>query len=258
MSVLSEAAITLFVLLLFTGGTESSIDSCPASLTRNQFLQEFGDYCFQFIHVEKTWVDARKDCNHRGGDLVQVVDLDFQKFILNTLREVLHWDRHGVWIGATDHDVEQKWMWVTGQVLNWTNWMPGEGPQHTGGFLFAPSHESEDCAQIRLDDTLGRWHDYRCSGVGVHYSYICQYFKPVSTGQATAPIGNGQTTGSATYPPHIPTSGIDMTTNQQIVQTSRPVTSESVKFSTEHLAMSVLQGITLGSKRLQNDEKADD
>ncbi|XP_069111678.1 lithostathine-1-beta-like [Argopecten irradians] len=216
MEVFCKVAIFILAVFLLLGGTESSLSSCPSTLTRNQYLHEFRGFCLEFIHAERTWDAARTDCNSRGGDLVEIGDQGTQDFVLTTLR-ALNWDRHGVWIGATDHDTERKWMWVSGREVTWSYWQPGEGPQHTGGFLFAPSSDSEDCAQIRLDDALGRWHDYRCSGIGIHYSYICQYFKATTetvTGQiftgsfpSAAPTGgNGhQFTGS--FPSAAPTGG---------------------------------------------------
>ncbi|XP_060069290.1 lithostathine-1-beta-like [Ylistrum balloti] len=220
MRTVCTAVLSILVLLFFTKCTESSTDSCPAAVTRDQHLQEYGDYCLEFVHTERNWDDARKDCNKRSGNLVQVVNQDIQDFIVKTLRDVLHWDRHGVWIGATDKDVEQKWMWVTGQELTWSNWQPGEGPQHTDGFLFVPSHHSEDCAQIRLDDPLGRWHDYRCDGVGIHYSYICQYFKVNVHTQVPQTVGLPSTDPPATIQSFQTTNGIGAQTDSVTTDTS--------------------------------------
>ncbi|XP_033724694.1 lithostathine-1-beta-like [Pecten maximus] len=256
MQVLCKAATFLLAtIILLTGGAESSLSSCPSSLTRNNYLKEYKEYCLQFVHGEKTWDDARADCNKHGGDLVQVVDQDFQNFVVTTLRDVLNWDRHGVWIGATDHDVEKKWMWVTGQELTWSFWQPGEGPHHTGGFLFVPSNEAEDCAQIRLDDALGRWHDYRCSGLGIHYSYICQYYKVDTNSQApTVP----RMTTEAVKPPHpVSTTGIDGSTGQQNIHTAdyfntmETTANSGLYISTEHYVDS-------DTTSIQYDEKSED
>lgn len=67
-------------------------------------------------------------------------------------------------------------LFLVGRPLEYTNWAPGqEGNNNPGHEL--PPNQWEDCAQIRLTDSQGRWHDYPCSLAIYTYSYICQFGK---------------------------------------------------------------------------------
>ena len=63
---------------------------------------------------------------------------------------------------------------ISGERISWSFWGAGQGPSQNG-FLFSRG-TWEDCAIICLTDSY-KWHDYPCSGLLSHYSYICEYSK---------------------------------------------------------------------------------
>lgn len=60
--------------------------------------------------------------------------------------------------------------------MTYSHWSSGQGPSQTG-FLFSDGGH-EDCALMKIDDGF-RWHDYECSLLFYHYSFICQHGKVV-------------------------------------------------------------------------------
>jgi len=59
------------------GKGQNDLQDCPYISTSNR-LTSFGDYCMQFIHSERSWGDARSDCQRHGGDLLQIIDPEVQ------------------------------------------------------------------------------------------------------------------------------------------------------------------------------------
>ncbi|XP_063410145.1 lithostathine-1-alpha-like [Mytilus trossulus] len=154
---------------------KDDLTRCPPILPRNSNLFAYIDTCFEIVHDEHSWNDARGHCQQHGGDLVVIKDLTKQQFVMNALK-YLRWDKKGVWIGGTDADKEGEWKWVTGEKMTWGYWQHGQGVTQTG-FLFAKG-TFEDCAQIRVNDGY-KWHDFPCSGgPAYHYSSICEYKMP--------------------------------------------------------------------------------
>ena len=98
---------------LCTGG---GCTLCPPNLTPTEAaLKEHNGLCYQFVNNEMSWASAREDCHDKGGYLAEVSDQATQDFLVTSLHS-LNWQRHGVWIGATDHDEEGTWIWDTGNV----------------------------------------------------------------------------------------------------------------------------------------------
>ncbi|KAK6177200.1 hypothetical protein SNE40_015349 [Patella caerulea] len=143
----------------------SDIDQCPKGVPRTRFLRTFKGQCYQFNNFERRWTDAQKYCSNNHGHLVVIKSAEEQNFIMSTLRK-LHWNRNGVWIGATDRHKEMHWKWITGEPISYSNW--GSGQPSCNWFCM------EDCGQLRYRDG-GKWHDYPCSSIPYLYSFICQY-----------------------------------------------------------------------------------
>ncbi|CAG2219739.1 unnamed protein product [Mytilus edulis] len=91
---------------------KDDLTRCPPILPRNSNLFAYIDTCFEIVHDEHSWNDARGHCQQHGGDLVVIKDLTKQQFVMNALK-YLRWDKKGVWIGGTDGDHEGEWKWVT-------------------------------------------------------------------------------------------------------------------------------------------------
>ncbi|XP_056008877.1 macrophage mannose receptor 1-like [Ostrea edulis] len=160
----------------FSGGFKSFysapvIDHCSPHLGKSN-VYTYGDLCLKVHYGNYDWDDARHSCHIEGGDLVQIRDASMQHF-LHSILSGQKSEEDGFWIGATDRESESHWKWVAGDPkMTYSNWKSGQGPSQSGFFLSSGSFE--DCALMRVDDGF-RWHDYDCSNILYHYSFICQY-----------------------------------------------------------------------------------
>ena len=62
------------------------------------------------------WADASVMAQSYGGHLATIASQEEQDFLGN----------YGGWLGLTDENVEGQWEWVTGEPVNYTNWIDGE------------------------------------------------------------------------------------------------------------------------------------
>ncbi|XP_076451860.1 uncharacterized protein LOC143287625 [Babylonia areolata] len=170
-----------------------SVNDCPASLPRNQYLRTFGDRCYQFeLHHKREFNPAERECRARGGHLVVIRDLATQQFLYNTLRQGFHY--HGtVWIGLSDQESEGHFVWVDGSPAQFTYWTSDTHGQHNG--------DVDDCVVMDVSRG-GIWHDQTCSDVwgfsNQQTRFICE-FQLVS--QTTPVITTPPTTHHPVTPP---------------------------------------------------------
>ncbi|XP_050411641.2 macrophage mannose receptor 1 isoform X2 [Patella vulgata] len=174
-----------FICGLLSSAIGSDIDQCPKGVPRNRFLRTFKGQCYQFNNFERRWNDAQRYCSNYHGHLVVIKSAEEQNFIMSSLRK-LHWNRNGVWIGATDRHKEMHWQWLTGETISYSNWASG---QPSCSWLCI-----EDCGQLRYRDG-GKWHDYPCNSIPYLYSFICQYdMTPTTTTSTTTSTTTEMTT----------------------------------------------------------------
>ena len=93
-----------------------------------------------------TWEQAQAQAQSLGGNLVTINNQEEQNWIQNTFG-----NNENFWIGLTDKDAEaytdgNKFKWISGEALTYTNWNPGE-PNNWG---------DEDYAELT---TTGKWND---------------------------------------------------------------------------------------------------
>lgn len=82
----------------------------------------YREKCYRFVPTEKHWDQAQNDCRVKGGNLVQIHDQATQNFIYTTAKSTLGWRVNGMWIGAHDQRVNEKWEWVVGKgILIWVS-----------------------------------------------------------------------------------------------------------------------------------------
>lgn len=70
------------------------------------------------------------------------------------------------WIGGDDIDNEDTWMLQDGEIMTYSNWLPGE-PSNGGG--------NENCLQIQ--QSSGRWNDSAC---GMSFSAVYESRSPIA------------------------------------------------------------------------------
>jgi len=114
-----------------------------------------------------TWSEAKAACENMGGHLCTITNAAEQAFIESLIS---NGSADNYWIGATDHDNDTVWEWVTGEPWVYTHW-GNEQPSDS-------YYQSEDYAGIALTaypwaDT-GFWNDFRDDDPIVN-GYICEW-----------------------------------------------------------------------------------
>ncbi|CAG5126237.1 unnamed protein product [Candidula unifasciata] len=155
--------------------TNSSVEDCPKSLTRNEYLTAYNGICYQFVlYRKRDFISAREDCSTYGGVLALAKTRDIQTYLQNqiTSRGVLD----TVWIGLTDIEKENTFVWEDGSLLDdaASNWADGSGPREG-----AIQHRLEDCVAMDTNRN-GIWVDYHCQDeflglLTYEKNYVCQY-----------------------------------------------------------------------------------
>ena len=121
--------------------------------------------CYLFQKSNSTWYESRKDCQQKGGYLVEIDSEEEEDAIIDGISRQ-GWDRDlGFWIGLTDIFHDGTWVWDhLGRPLNFSNWAPGE-PNNLNGL--------QHCAA--LDLYVGGWTDVGCDSVRAEqYGSICE------------------------------------------------------------------------------------
>lgn len=106
-----------------------------------------------------SWYDAQATCEEDGGSLVTVLSEERNDALMAFVSAEAGDDDVGVWLGATDLEVEGYFEWLTGAGAFWTI--------ADGDLLFANWDEAEpnnvdeeEC--VEMDLPSGLWNDLDC------------------------------------------------------------------------------------------------
>ena len=66
------------------------------------------------VYQKSNWDEARKYCQHRLGDLLEIRTQDLQDSVVAHLKASPHQTQHAFWFGATDRHSETHWKWLRG------------------------------------------------------------------------------------------------------------------------------------------------
>ncbi|XP_035809002.2 ladderlectin-like [Amphiprion ocellaris] len=113
---------------------------------------EFNGRCFRYVPRPMTWAKAEKNCQAFGGNLASVHDIteyhELQRLIMTASYEYKE-----TWIGGSDAQQENVFLWSDGRPFHYTNWCPGE-PNN--------GRTTQHCVQMNFGDTKC-WDDLQCS-----------------------------------------------------------------------------------------------
>lgn len=105
----------------------------------------FQGNCYFFSTFQKKWKESVIACKDMGAQLVVIKSYEEQSFLQRTSKM-----KGNTWIGLSDSQEEDQWLWVDGSPLQWRNyWSAGE-PNN----LY-----DEDCVEF---SSYG-WNDISCS-----------------------------------------------------------------------------------------------
>ena len=118
----------------------------------------FNGHVYTLYTGPVTWYTAKNLCEAMGGHLVTITSEEENQFVLSLRGD------EGVWIGATDSQEEDRWIWVTGESFGYDKWASGE-PNDTVN----DNEDGEDYAHQVYSD--GLWND--TAGCSL-YAFICE------------------------------------------------------------------------------------
>ncbi|XP_051527075.1 C-type lectin domain family 4 member E-like isoform X6 [Myxocyprinus asiaticus] len=132
--------------------------------------------CYLFSTNTLNWTQSRDECVSGGGHLAIINSRDEQKFLMSMLNTT---NQGSFWIGLTDEEEEDKWLWVDNTKLSEDErfWIKSEPDNWKGYQEEFPN--GEDCAHIIQDNfmhqNLNSWYDAVCSK---SFKRICETRSP--------------------------------------------------------------------------------
>ncbi|HTV18206.1 MAG TPA: C-type lectin domain-containing protein [Polyangiaceae bacterium] len=125
----------------------------PDAACADGVLSADGSRCYLVSSSGATWQDARDACRAEDAVLVKVETAEEDE-LLATLLTV------NQWLGASDTDFENVFVWTDGSPLSFGNWGPNQPDRFPG----------PDCVEKR--DTVGReWFDQPCDN---ERAFVCE------------------------------------------------------------------------------------
>ncbi|XP_052086392.1 perlucin-like protein isoform X4 [Mytilus californianus] len=118
----------------------------------------FSDHCYLFVYKPITWMDARTECQNKGGYLVKVENGHEETWLTSELKDE-------VWLGMNDIQNEGHWRWSDNSFVSYTNWRYSEP---NGG-------RWENCGCYCKNScywTSFNWNDRSCSYLTT--GYVCE------------------------------------------------------------------------------------
>lgn len=106
-------------------------------------------HLYLLVEVPASWQEASDQCISLGARLVTIQSADENRFVSRMANDM--------WLGATDHDREGDWVWVTGEPWDYSNWYPGE-PNNCCPAQYCGPQECTPESYLTIDST-GQWND---------------------------------------------------------------------------------------------------
>ncbi|HZV44948.1 MAG TPA: C-type lectin domain-containing protein, partial [Saprospiraceae bacterium] len=113
---------------LFVIGQFNVFSQNPCEIPGYTFGGNYDGHSYYVSDANATsWIEARTLAISIGGHLATVSSAGENAFVTGVAALSIDPGEscHGVWIGLTDEDVEGTFVWVTGEPLIYTNWVPG-------------------------------------------------------------------------------------------------------------------------------------
>ncbi len=97
------------------------------------FDQSLSSFCLCFvwfpdklivIRENLTWSEALRYCRQNHVDLVSVHSEEIQRRVMNVVKLA---STAEVWLGLHNYCIMNMWLWVSGEIVCYQNWAPGNG-----------------------------------------------------------------------------------------------------------------------------------
>jgi len=107
---------------------------------------------YTLYHTKLTWHFARLVCEANLSELAVILNNETQAMLTQKYGVSKKKSYGGIWIGASDGGEEGKWRWVTGPLVEYSNWYPDQ----PSGYKY------QHCMQFNYYYKKGAWDDTRC------------------------------------------------------------------------------------------------
>ncbi|XP_067265098.1 macrophage mannose receptor 1-like [Chanodichthys erythropterus] len=114
----------------------NNINENCAAITDDDLRQWNDVFCynqFSFVcHEDKlilikenlTWPEALRYCRQNHVDLVSVSSEEIQRRVMNVVKQA---STEAVWLGLHNYCSMNMWLWLSGEIVCYQNWAPGNG-----------------------------------------------------------------------------------------------------------------------------------
>merc|ERR1712042_21805 len=130
---------------------------CERGFPEDYKYDEKSRRAFKLHNSKKNWQDAQQTCQMEGGNLVTVDTSE--------INNILKSEKKRIWIGASDLETEETFLWTNGKPLSYSSWAPGEPNNHGN---------REDCVEVNFRSP-GLWNDAVC---GALRPFMCEIDLP--------------------------------------------------------------------------------
>ncbi|RUS76015.1 hypothetical protein EGW08_016220 [Elysia chlorotica] len=141
-----------------TGSPLRCAEGCPSGWT---FLED-ELACYKYFDTRETNAAAAAECSSYGA-ILATAKTSTENNLLKGLSATQSW------IGGSDSNSENDFIWSDGSPITWSNWRNGE-PNNWGS--------GEDCVVLRSG---GDWDDRSCN---YRYTYLCKMVHPADYSQS--------------------------------------------------------------------------
>nr|XP_017212350.1 lectin C-type domain containing isoform X2 [Danio rerio] len=111
------------------------IENCTVitRIVQRRWLDIYCDWQFPFVcHEDKliviqqnlSWSEALRYCRQNHVDLVSVQSVEMQRRVMNVVKLA---STEAVWLGLHHYCSMNMWLWVSGDMVCYQNWAPGNG-----------------------------------------------------------------------------------------------------------------------------------
>ncbi|KAK9971253.1 hypothetical protein ABG768_024627 [Culter alburnus] len=76
------------------------------------------------IKEKLTWSEALRYCRQNHVDLVSVHSEEIQREVMNVVKQA---STGAVWLGLHNYCLMNMWLWLSGEIVCYQNWAPGNG-----------------------------------------------------------------------------------------------------------------------------------
>ena len=125
------------------------------------------DSCYLWTDEKKTWDEAERYCNNKGGHLASVTNLNIHNYIWSRAKS-RDQKQEGHWIGGNYVKDEVRWQWSDRSKWEFTKWAtkPMKQPNNV-------DVGDQNCLIVYNKYALDGWNDVSCENVPRKFVCVC-------------------------------------------------------------------------------------